>query len=379
MYYPLSTQDGHCLCSETDRLPSGQSREVYAVYPAPQSRKVTVWVPLAPPFTEVAIPSGSAPPAPGQTLSPQSASLAAPVIRSLKGTSEGVTESVDEDGGDTRVRLSTDVLFALNKADLTAKADDALRKVAAKIDASRGAVVKIDGYTDNSGNDAINNPLSRRRADAVQNRLKSLVNRQGVTFQSAGHGSADPIADNGTDEGRRKNRRVTVSFPRPPLAAPPASSPAPTATDGKLPVIASTRPHFTGVTADGNNFSFAVNALRREAGGLVVLTWTITNETDATKKAEAGLAKEGTLSYSAPGATGARLFDSAGQLRYWPMQDSADVCLCTQTVSGFHSDLEPHQGVTLSDVFFAPPEVRTVNVELPWYSSAVTLKNLTIS
>ncbi|POM25055.1 Peptidoglycan-binding protein ArfA [Actinomadura rubteroloni] len=376
MYYPLSTADGTCLCTKVDmqEIGPGRSLDLYAVYPAPQAATVSVFVPLAPPFTGVKVGSGSAPATPGQA-DPGSAQLGKPVVRTLTGTAEGAEESIDQDGNDTRVRLSTDVLFALNKADLSPRADATLRKVAQQIDASRGTEVKIDGYTDNSGNDAINDPLSRARAEAVQNRLKSLVTRQGVTFAAAGHGSADPVADNGSDEGRRKNRRVAVTFARPP--APAASAPpAPSGTP-----VASARPSFTGPNSlimKANNLTFTVDSLRRDSGGLAVLTWSITNESGE-QQYLAGLGKYSSLQYSAPGTTGARLLDPAGKMRYWPVMDSAATCLCTQTAIRFNAYLDPHETVTLTDVYATPPEVRSVDVELPWFEFAVPVKGVAVS
>ena len=69
--------------------------------------------------------------------------------------------------------------------------------------------VQVNGYTDNTGNDAINNPLSIRRANAVADFLKV----QGVAASrivANGYGSANPIASNATAAGREQNRRVEI-------------------------------------------------------------------------------------------------------------------------------------------------------------------------
>ena len=121
-------------------------------------------------------------------------------------------KSVDQSGSGEAVRLNADVLFALNKAALSKKANGILKDVAKRIDKASSSTIKVDGYTDNTGNDSINNPLSRRRAEAVAKALKKLVTRSGVTFQTAGHGSADPVASNDSSAGRQKNRRVTVTI-----------------------------------------------------------------------------------------------------------------------------------------------------------------------
>ena len=144
------------------------------------------------------------------------------------------------------------MLFAYDKADLTAKAKSVLKNVAKQIDASKGNLVKIDGYTDDSGSDAVNQPLSEHRAQAVVNAFKGMVTRQGLTYQAAGHGSQNPIAKNDDEAGRKRNRRVTVTFAKPvEQTQPPAASggpPASWAPGQKLPVIATLRPRVnTGI------------------------------------------------------------------------------------------------------------------------------------
>lgn len=384
MYQPLSTGDGHCLCSDVGNteVQPGKRQEMYAVFPAPPVKNVMVWVPLATPFTDVAIPSGSAGPAPDQTVDPKTAQLGQPVVRPLIGTSEGEVEAIDQEGDDTRVRLSADVLFALNKADLTPQADATLRKVAKQIDASRGPTVAIDGHTDNSGNDAINNPLSQRRAQAVEAKLKGLVTRQGVTYRSAGHGSADPAADNSSEEGRRKNRRVAVTFARPPEPAPPAASAPPGASQGgALTVVASVRPSIRSpreLDMAANNLKFDVNTVHRGAGGLVSVNWTMTNMSDKEMAVAAGLGKPQSLEYSSPSTNGARLLDPAAKMRYWPMRNSEDFCLCTQLLNRARGGLRPKESVTYSDVYKVPATVTTIDVELPWFTQTIALKGLAI-
>ena len=69
---------------------------------------------------------------------------------------------------------------------------------------------EIDGYTDNVGDAAYNEKLSKERADAVANYLKSKGVVLGERFTTKGFGAADPIAANNTEEGRAENRRVTI-------------------------------------------------------------------------------------------------------------------------------------------------------------------------
>lgn len=70
--------------------------------------------------------------------------------------------------------------------------------------------VDIQGYTDSTGNDAINVPLSQKRADAVSTYLKSCGVSSTQIQKVQGYGSANPVADNSTSAGQALNRRVEV-------------------------------------------------------------------------------------------------------------------------------------------------------------------------
>ncbi len=68
----------------------------------------------------------------------------------------------------------------------------------------------IYGHTDNTGSDAINQPLSVSRANSVSNYLKSCGVSASQIKSVEGQGSSNPVADNSTVEGRKQNRRVEV-------------------------------------------------------------------------------------------------------------------------------------------------------------------------
>ncbi|HVW62323.1 MAG TPA: OmpA family protein [Puia sp.] len=74
---------------------------------------------------------------------------------------------------------------------------------------AEGLKLGVYGHTDNHGSDAVNIPLSEKRAAAVKDYLirKGL---QETRIESRGFGSAKPVADNGTEEGRSRNRRVEI-------------------------------------------------------------------------------------------------------------------------------------------------------------------------
>ncbi len=110
--------------------------------------------------------------------------------------------------------LSADALFATNSAELGPDSRQALTELAERIRARTDlARVFIAGHADSTGGDAINDPLSQRRADSVADYLVS----QGVDrslIETRGYGSRRSVAGNETVEGRRQNRRVEVTLER---------------------------------------------------------------------------------------------------------------------------------------------------------------------
>ena len=74
---------------------------------------------------------------------------------------------------------------------------------------AEGLKLGIYGHTDNSGSDDVNIPLSEQRANAV----KEYMLKKGLKearIESKGYGSTKPIADNSTEAGKSKNRRVEI-------------------------------------------------------------------------------------------------------------------------------------------------------------------------
>ena len=100
--------------------------------------------------------------------------------------------------------LESDVLFATDSAELTPAGRALLDRLAPCWSHGR---FEIEGHTDGAGTDAINQPLSERRAQAIVDQLiKDGVDASSLTAR--GYGSSRPVADNSTPEGRAKNRRV---------------------------------------------------------------------------------------------------------------------------------------------------------------------------
>lgn len=121
-------------------------------------------------------------------------------------------ESVKDANGLDAVKVTFDsgILFATNKADLNAASKSSLQQFAKVLKQNADCDVAIIGHTDNTGSDAINNPLSEKRAMSVSNYLRSLGVSASQIKSVEGQGSVNPVADNSTAEGRKQNRRVEV-------------------------------------------------------------------------------------------------------------------------------------------------------------------------
>jgi OmpA-OmpF porin, OOP family len=101
------------------------------------------------------------------------------------------------------------LLFDTGSATLQSASEEQLTNIAAILKAYPQVKIRIGGYTDNTGDPTANIQLSEQRADNV---MAELV-RQGIDparLSAKGYGAEDPIADNSTEEGRQKNRRISL-------------------------------------------------------------------------------------------------------------------------------------------------------------------------
>lgn len=100
--------------------------------------------------------------------------------------------------------------FATGSAEIDAASELEVDNLAAILKAYPGVNISIDGYTDNTGDAASNVKLSQARAEAVKQRLQVKGIGAG-RINAKGHGSANPVASNDTEEGRAQNRRIEVT------------------------------------------------------------------------------------------------------------------------------------------------------------------------
>ena len=103
--------------------------------------------------------------------------------------------------------VTNNILFETGKATLKPESMAEIQKVADYMKKNPSVRFEVQGHTDNQGSDAVNDPLSQQRAEAVVKALEGL-GCDGFNLRAAGKGSHEPVADNKTEEGRAKNRRV---------------------------------------------------------------------------------------------------------------------------------------------------------------------------
>jgi outer membrane protein OmpA-like peptidoglycan-associated protein len=109
-------------------------------------------------------------------------------------------------------KMTLQVFFDFDKNILTEADLKELPKAVAFVKKYPGAKIRLDGYTDSIGTDEYNMKLSERRATAVKDYLIKEAGVSSSKITAVGHGEADPVADNKTEEGRAKNRRVEISI-----------------------------------------------------------------------------------------------------------------------------------------------------------------------
>lgn len=185
-----------------------------------------------------------------------------------------------QDETSTTVTVAGDVTFATDSDQLSAQADAVLAGAVEQIEKHpSGGELTITGHTDDVADDAHNQDLSERRAEAVSERLKELTDLSKWNQSVSGEGESSPRVPNDSDERRQANRRVEITLtpskpaeagasPSASAAPPPAATPDPAGPVGK-------GPEGVDVTVEGKTVHMSIDHVVRVGEyvtGKVVLT-----------------------------------------------------------------------------------------------------------
>ena len=123
----------------------------------------------------------------------------------------GVDVTPTDNGQAILVNLPDGVTFDVGSSSLKPEFRDTLDKIAASMVQYPESLIDVYGHTDSTGSDAFNQTLSETRARTVAGYL-SARGVSAARIRSQGFGETMPIADNATDDGRRRNRRVEIKI-----------------------------------------------------------------------------------------------------------------------------------------------------------------------
>jgi outer membrane protein OmpA-like peptidoglycan-associated protein len=122
------------------------------------------------------------------------------------GTGTVVTQTQDNQ---LKLSIPSDISFDTGQHAIQPRLMPILDQFAQGLNQQPSMEVRIVGHTDNTGGDAVNNPLSVNRANSARDYLVSRgVAPARITID--GRGSHEPIADNSTETGRARNRRIDI-------------------------------------------------------------------------------------------------------------------------------------------------------------------------
>ena len=230
-------------------LKPGESTSCFVLFGPVDAKEVTVFVPQAG-FVTVNVLDSSAAAASGIDLEaidkafdsvanpdykakPDQA-LAAPVP--IERYTRALDDSTSTHTGskDITVTLASDVTFASDSADLAPAAETQLKTVAGQLNQyPDGGTLTIVGHTDDIQDDAYNQTLSEKRANAVKTRLEQLTKLDTWQTSVSGKGESEPKVKDTSDEARAVNRRVEITLT--PTGGTTPKNTAPSAGTGSLP------------------------------------------------------------------------------------------------------------------------------------------------
>ena len=209
-------------------LKPGESTSCFVLFGAVDAKQVTVFVPQAGFVTVNVLDKGAAAASgidfkaidkafdsvanPNYEAKPDQA-LAAPVP--IERYTKALDDSTSTHTGskDITVTLASDVTFASDSAELTSAADAQLQTVAGQLaQYPDGGTLTIVGHTDDVQDDAYNQTLSEKRANAVKTRLEQLTKLDKWQTSVSGKGESEPKINDTSDEARAVNRRVEITL-----------------------------------------------------------------------------------------------------------------------------------------------------------------------
>ena len=222
----------------------GEKITYYVTFGKIDSEQVTVFVPMAGFVTVSVLEAESAQqanidlsaaqtqldtlPTPNTTLA-----ASAPIERYTRSLDDST--STHTGSKDITVTLASDVTFASDSAELTSAADAQLQTVAGQLGQyPDGGTLTIVGHTDDVQDDAYNQTLSEKRANAVKTRLEQLTKLDKWQTSVSGKGESEPKVKGTSEEARAANRRVEITL-TPTGGTAPKNTPTPNSSGGKLP------------------------------------------------------------------------------------------------------------------------------------------------
>jgi outer membrane protein OmpA-like peptidoglycan-associated protein len=130
--------------------------------------------------------------------------------RAMEQASAGTGVEVSQtENNELKIEIPSDISFDTGKADIKPGMRPLLDRFGETLRANPTTSVRIVGHTDNTGSDAVNNPLSLRRAASGRDYLVAR-GAESQRINIFGRGSLQPIADNSTVAGRAQNRRIEI-------------------------------------------------------------------------------------------------------------------------------------------------------------------------